>query len=335
MLAEVSGGDTQKEVLDALGCESIEELQEIAKQLIRTNDFEDGSVTSRIANSLWLRNDKNFTYDRKTIDDIASKYLAETYSGEMGSEEMNSALQQWLNDNTGGLLEQQASGVKTDPATILALASTIYFKAAWSDGFADAGKDAFYGFAGEQECNMMNRVENNYYYVGEDFTAVNIDIQNGGSMWVLMPAEGVKPEELLENDKAKKIIYENSVQDVERGRVDLTLPKFDVNSDIDLKETMVKLGITSAFNSETADFSNLIKNEDAEAAISSAKHAARVCADEDGVLAAAFTVMMLDGCAAMPEDPLLIKIDRPFLFTILGDDGSLLFTGTVYEPGNN
>ncbi len=68
-------------------------------------------------------------------------------------------------------------------------------------------------------------------------------------------------------------------------------------------------------------------------AVTSAKHAARVVADEDGVLAAAFTVMMVDGATMVePEEPIEITADRPFLFAITGEDGSVLFIGTVYNP---
>lgn len=335
MLAEVTDGDTRQEILDALGCENIGELREIAKALIKANDYDNGALTSLMANSMWLRDDEKFTYNQETLNKIADEYLAESCSGEMGSEDVNLALQNWLNENTGNLLKEQASNITTSPDSILTLASTIYYKGSWCDDFYVAGEDTFYGFAGEQECTMIRRTEDTYVYTGKDFTAVNIDIRAGGSMWVLMPKKGVNPEELLENDKAAKFIYENNRDNAKCASVRLTMPKFDVDSDLDLIGAMKNMGVIKAFDGDASDFSNLVEDEDVKIAVTSAKHAARVVADENGVLAAAYTVIdICETAACMPEDPIEVTIDRPFLFAIQGDDDSLLFIGTVYEPGN-
>ncbi len=349
MLSEITDGDTRQQILDALGCENIEDARTNAENLIRANNFDDGSITSLIANSVWLRNDKKYKYKQKTLDDIASRYFAESYSGEMGSAEMNSALQGWLNEKTGGLLEEQASGVSTSPATILALASTIYYKGGWADKFEDVGELTFHGVEGDEEVNMMSREEKSSYFISDTFKAAQVAIENGGSMWVLVPEEGVKPEELLEDENAKYLIYRNgdtntplpdgtypiaeaSTYITSYGTIKLTVPKFDVSSDIELMEIMAQMGVTDVFNEGKADFSPLVEG-DSPMAVTSAKHAARVVADEEGVLAAAFTVMMVD-CAMMvePEEPIEITADRPFLFAITGEDGSVLFIGTVYNP---
>ena len=44
----------------------------------------------------------------------------------MASEEFTLALQDWLSEQTGGLLNEQANQIRFDPDTVLALASTIY-----------------------------------------------------------------------------------------------------------------------------------------------------------------------------------------------------------------
>ena len=45
----------------------------------------------------------------------------------MGSAAFDKALQDWIDQQTDGLLKEQASGLTMDQETILALASTIYF----------------------------------------------------------------------------------------------------------------------------------------------------------------------------------------------------------------
>ena len=61
------------------------------------------------------------------------------------------------------------------------------------------------------------------------------------------------------------------------------------------------------------------------------QHAARVKIDEEGCEAAAFTAIIADATAAMPQELPVVEmdLDRPFAFAITGADGLPLFVGTV------
>ena len=62
---------------------------------------------------------------------------------------------------------------------------------------------------------------------------------------------------------------------------------------------------------------------------------ARVKVDEEGVEAAAVTILMMDEAAAMPpEDPeiCVMDLDRPFLFVVRSQDLPL-FVGVVNQVG--
>lgn len=110
-----------------------------------------------------------------------------------------------------------------------------------------------------------------------------------------------------------------------------TVPKFDVVSDLDLRDGLNALGITGVFDATVADFSPMTSKV-AEIFLSKADHAARVAIDEEGVTAAAYTVMMMAGAAAPPEEEMDFVLDRPFLFAITGADGLPLFVGVVNRP---
>ncbi len=71
---------------------------------------------------------------------------------------------------------------------------------------------------------------------------------------------------------------------------------------------------------------------DMPAYVSKAEHAARVTVDEEGVVAAAYTVLAMSGAAAPPEDEIDFVLDRPFLFVITGAHGLPLFVGVVNQP---
>lgn len=130
MSAELVDGAARDELLTALGADSMDALRQQAEMLWRANYCADGASASLLANSLWL--DTDVAYDQDTMDRIAKNFYASVYRGDLGSEEVNESLRAWLNEQTGGLLEKQASNLSLDPETVLALASTVYFREKWS-----------------------------------------------------------------------------------------------------------------------------------------------------------------------------------------------------------
>ena len=133
MLAEITDNNSRQQILDVLGCDNIETLRKEASALWLSNYSDDGLVTSILSSSVWLSD--RYSYKQESLQQLANIYYASSFSGKMGSEKYNKALQTWLNDQTGGLLKDSAETIEMGPETIMALATTIYFKASWSDFF--------------------------------------------------------------------------------------------------------------------------------------------------------------------------------------------------------
>ena len=100
-----------------------------------------------------------------------------------------------------------------------------------------------------------------------------------------------------------------------------------------MTDALKALGVADVFDFDKADFSPLIDEEkfDESIAVTQVQHAARVKINEAGCEAAAFTAIMGDAAAAMPEDLPVVEmnLNRPFAFMITGVDGLPLFLGTV------
>src|SRR5699024_5563207 len=122
MLSEVTDGQTRAQILSLLGAEDIQQLRERANAIWNAAYCDDGAYTSILGNSLWLSD--LVGYNDSTLEYLSENYYASSYSGTPGSEEMNQALQAWINSQTGGLLENAVKGVKFTPDTILSLCST-------------------------------------------------------------------------------------------------------------------------------------------------------------------------------------------------------------------
>lgn len=348
MLAETAGGDSRRQILDLLQADSIETLRARAAALWKDHYRDDGTVTSILGNSLWLRDD--MTYSQKTLDALAKDYYASSFSGGMGTEEYNQALRDWLNEQTGGLLEEQASQLEMAPETVLALASTIYFKAAWNSEFQKdrTEKDVFHAPSGDVDADFMHKTIESAYYWGEHFAAVYLPFQQGGDLWFILPDEGYSVDELLESGEAMDFLLRaprHGYTDEKTGeyvelwpdsrylKINLSMPKFDVSSDLDLIEGLQKLGVTDVFDMNVSNFDPLGASTDDPLYVGKAQHAARVKVDEEGCEAAAYTVMLIyNGAAPPPSDEVDFTLDRPFLFAVLGDSGLPLFTGVVNQP---
>lgn len=152
-------------------------------------------------------------------------------------------------------------------------------------------------------------------------------------MWLILPDEGTTPEQLLESGEATEFLRQdhNEYTNQKTLLINLSVPKFDISSDMELRDHLQSLGIADVFIPGTADFSPIIPTADS-GYVGQIKHAARVAIDEKGATAAAFTVIDRCGAGMPPSDEMDFVLDRPFFFVIESQDGLPLFTGIVNQP---
>lgn len=333
MLAELTDNTSRQQILDVLGCDNVETLRKEASALWQANYSDDGLVTTVLASSVWLSD--QYTYKKDTLKQLADIYYASSFSGEMGSDKYNKRLQSWLNEQTGGLLKDSAEAIEMTQDTIMALATTIYYQARWLDPFSknDTQQSVFHTPNGDVTCDFMKQSGKDLCYFGEQFTAVRKGLGSGdqSAMWLILPNEGVSPEELLVNEEAMTFLTKNQKwKNTKETIVHLSVPKFDVTSDLDLREGMQNLGITDIFDGILSDFSPMTDARD-DIFVDTANHSARVTIDEEGCTATAFTVIGMAGESVVSNE-INFTLDRPFLFVITSDVGLPLFVGTVNQP---
>lgn len=89
----------------------------------------------------------------------------------MGPAAFAQALQGWIDQQIGGLLKEQASGLTMDKETILALATTICFRAKWAGEFSESNSspDIFLADNGDVTCDFMHQSGTNTYYWSDRF----------------------------------------------------------------------------------------------------------------------------------------------------------------------
>lgn len=330
MLAQCADGDSRQQVLDAMGADGVDTLQDQVEHLWRTLYTDDGMSTLILSNSIWLNSSLQGTYVQDTLDTLAQKYYAGTYAVPMGTGEADQVVTEWVGEQTRGLIGGDQPVVETKPETLALLVSSLYYKAAWQDEFMPerTETDTFTGADGqESRVDFMHRTEDANFIRRDGYQAARLQTHLGEMVFVL-PDQGVAPESLLQNQEflSRLEFYGDAAI---WGEVQWSVPKFDVDSDLDLMEALKAMGITDLPDFDRADLTALT---DLDAFLSDAKQLARVKVDEKGVEAAAVTIMAACGAGMPPEDPeiCVMDLDRPFLFIIRTQDVPL-FVGVVNQ----
>ena len=148
-------------------------------------------------------------------------------------------------------------------------------------------------------------------------------------MWFILPDEGYTTADVLTDGQYMQLVLQQDWENEKWMKVNLSVPKFDVTSTIDLKSGLQELGVTDVFNESAANFSEI--TGDVPIFLTAANQSVRVQIDEEGVKAAAYIELPGAGSPMPPEEIIDFVLDRPFLFAITSSSIPL-FMGTVNDP---
>ncbi len=110
----------------------------------------------------------------------------------------------------------------------------------------------------------------------------------------------------------------------------LGLPKFGTESQLGLGDILAALGMPTAFDADTADFSGMTAAD--RLYIGAVIHQANIDVDEKGTEAAAATAVMMAASGALAP-PVELTVDRPFIYALRDmETGAILFLGRITEP---
>jgi serpin B len=304
---------------------------ELAKRGQGAKGTDEKGFRLNVVNAIWGQQDFKFTSE--FLDVLAQNYGAglRILDFKKSPEPSRQTINQWVSDQTEARIKDLLPKGSIDSLTRLVLTNAIYFNAAWQSQFhKESTSNGDFTLINGSKVNvpLMFQSKSYKYAAGPDYQAVELPYDGRElSMVVLLPASGrfTDFESSLSGAQIAQI-----VQSLQSNQVDLTLPKFKIESDLDLNDTLKALGMTDAFNAAKADFSGMDGAKDLY--ITSVVHKSWVTVDEAGTEAAAATGVVV-GTTSMPLDIKEMKIDRPFIFLIRDiQTGAILFVGRVMNP---
>ena len=293
--------------------------------------YEGEGFQLNVVNAVWGQQDHVFLSNY--LDTLAVNYGAGLRLLDFRQDPDGSRLtiNDWVSDQTNERIQDLLPAGSIDVDTWLVLTNAIYFNAPWLEPFnGESTEMGTFTCLDETtiETSMMHQQTRFGYTDWEGGQAVEL-LYNGAelSMVVLLPDAGQFQTFVEGLDAAQ---YEEIVASLTKREVDLRFPKFEFDGDISLAAPLAALGMNTAFQPLVADFSGIDGTKDMF--ISDVLHKAFVSVDEEGTEAAAATAIVFVG-TGMPELPVTVTVDRPFLFVIRDiPTGTILFVGQVVEP---
>ncbi len=169
----------------------------------------------------------------------------------------------------------------------------------------------------------MNRSKGEFnYYEDQDLQILELPYGNGKvSMYIFLSSDIKKFYEKLTVENLNTWLSKMS-----KANVVVSLPKFKLEYEKELKEILKDMGLGIAFSDEV-NFSNMISSRSVGLSIDKVLHKTFLEVNEEGTEAAAATEVLIIGI------PHKFIVDKPFFFIIKDkQNGTILFMGSIVEP---
>lgn len=327
MLNEGASGNTKKQIDNVIG-----EMQ-LTKYSNKDNILS-------LANTIYIRDDYKQYMKESYQNTLVQKYNAEVnYDTFENAQNVN----QWIENKTMGIIKNMLQDNQMRMNRIL-LINALAIDMEWQTAFTPEkthGEEFNLEDGSKMVATMMQReskAEDVSYYKDTNMTAISMDLKQYDDTQLefiaIMPNENLSDyiKDIKMNDINQVIKKLKPASQANVG-IEIKIPKFSFDYSLKLKQDLMSLGITDAFNSSLANFSNMA---DTDFHVSDALHKADIDFSEEGVKAAAVTVFAIkDNAMIREEEPEEIKFGRPFIYMIRDKKtDEIWFIGTVYQPNS-
>ncbi|XP_045201585.2 leukocyte elastase inhibitor-like isoform X2 [Mercenaria mercenaria] len=289
------------------------------------------SVTLSTANRLFPHTDKTILRDYISL--VSEHFKAEIKSMDYttNAEGARVEINKWVEGETNSKIKDLLPGGSLNSLTAMVVVNAIYFKGNWATQFEpkDTKKSTFTKLNSDKEhIDMMSRrMKKAKYGENRSLACKTLELPYEGeelAMIVVLPNTN---DGLLALEK--QLTLENLqslVSGVHPGTVDVSLPKFKLETSLELKKVLSALGMRDLFQDD-ADLSGMGK----DLYVSQVYHKAFVDVNEEGTEAAAATAAVV--MKRSIQRTLDFKADHPFLFMIWDHRLKVpLFIGRFVEP---
>ncbi|XP_006888776.1 PREDICTED: serpin B6-like [Elephantulus edwardii] len=320
--------------LDKTKCEGEDVLQGFQLLLTEINKT-DTQYLLRTANGLFGEK----TYDFfSTFKDSCNKF----YHAEMeeldfinATEESRKHINSWVANKTEGKITKLLSSGGVDSKTNLVLVNAIYFKGNWDYQFPKENTEEVPFKINKKEQKpvqmMFKRANFKITYIKEIFTQILVlpYVKKELNMIIMLPDENTSLSTVEKELTYEKFMEWTNLDMMDEKEVEVSLPRFKLEENYDMKGVLCSLGMADAFDQGKADFSGISSKRDLF--LSKVVHKSFVEVNEEGTEAVGATAAVITLLCARRYPQFCA--DHPFLFFIQhAKTNSILFCGRFSSP---
>ena len=328
MTANGADGETKKEMERVLGGLGIDDLDKYLSKW-RSGQPNNEKCKLLTANSVWVRDNESLIKPQPTfIQNVVDYFGADVFKAPFDNSTV-SDINSWVSDNTDKMIPEMLDSLSAED--MMVLVNAVTFDAEWEQKYDpySVTKYNFTAYDGtKNSVQMLTSME--YTYLEDENAAGVMKYYKGGdyAFLAMLPNEGVSVTDYVNSLTVEKMadLYEHK----EQTSVITGIPKFKYDSDMMLKDTLIDMGMETAFDVNNADFTNMAADDSLPLCIGDVIHKTHIELDEQGTRAAAATAVVMKGGAMAVEKEVIL--DRPFVYAIVDTKAGLpVFMGTVME----
>lgn len=328
----ISDEELSKKLNNILGLNETERIL-FYSQIIQNNYFNDSKTEIKISNGGFYNSDI-VTENKSYVDKLTETYT-ECYK--LSYEKNFDNLLDWINKavKDNNFINKEA--FKNLDKTNLLLFSTIYYQQKWKYEFIDSKiyKGPFYINSNEKkEITFMNHIYIiDYYYDYEDYYSFFDFYSNEYIINYLVPKSINK--NILDLIKDKNFLIEDEAVKEEDIAIDLSVPKFKREINLDIIPILKELGLDKLFNESYSTFNHpfIVENKK-NYYLNQIFHKNIIELNEDGTAIKSIkhesSSNMIGNTLEM--NALKINLDRPFIYIIKDKNKLPIFIGYIDNP---
>jgi len=296
----------------------------------RMNSLKNNSL--QVANSVWLNDAKqNHVYEdyldyvRKNFDAGVS-ILPFDQSGV-------DAINQWVEEKTKDRIHNLIN--RLDAESLMVLVNAITFDGKWKTGYEEyeVKTDVFTNGKGERSNQTFLSSTESLYLSNSEAQGFLKEYDDGkyAFMTILPNDESIDINAFMA-DMTTDEYWEFWESRDASSDVYTMMPEFKAEYGVSLPDILKKMGMTDAFDSEKADFTNMAKTRPY---ITDVIHKTFIEVDRNGTKAAAATALIAEDSCAEPVEVRKVICNRPYAYAIVDmQTGLPVFLGTVENVGS-
>ncbi|MGK7954023.1 MAG: serpin family protein [Crocosphaera sp.] len=331
MLYNGATGTTQTEIARGLSFNNINisTLNRANQGLYDDLNSHEGYNPLMVTNSLWAREGFSFRY--QFLKNSRSYYQAKITNLDFSSSEAKGIMNRWVTEKTQSQGQEMMDSPQADD--VLFLINTASFQGLWEVGFdTSLIKDKPFHLR-EHSVKIypfMSRQGTYNYLETSQLQAVELPYGDGRfSLYLFLAKPDNDLPQMVKELTAKKL--SKLLAKFRKSQGLLELPRFQLNYEVDLTQSLKALGVSTMFDPAQAEFAHLSSHP---TYVNGIKHQTILGINQQGITTSPESNLLPETKAIdNGQERFSLTIDRPF-FSIIRDNktGNILFIGMIFEP---